>query len=434
LTLDELAFVGTSEPEERLELHRIGRFEVLLDQAVATMSRSGPGADAGALRRDMNVLDREFGALIDEVVDDESREAAGADGQARWLTGHLTTLAIAVVIVSAICAAVTALWARRRIQAPIDALIDGTRKIARGGLDHRIRISGRDELTDLAVSFNWMVAELERRRVELDRSQADLERKVQQRTQELQQSNQTLHRVDQARRRMFADLSHALRTPLTVIRGEAEVTLRGHEYHSQHCRTALGRIIEVSGELNRLVEDLLSVARSESATLPIEPTEIDAGQLVRELGEDAKALAAAKGIRIVCTEPPHAVHISGDAERLRQLLLILLDNAWRYTPAEGQISIALATSGSTAMITVRDTGIGIPPDELDRVLGRFYRGSNAAPMSRDGAGLGLHVAQTIVEAHGGDLRVESELGQGTFVRVRLPLLQASDLVDERAAG
>jgi two-component system OmpR family sensor kinase len=434
LTLDELAFVGESEPEERQELERIARFEALLERAVATMSQAGPEADPGTFRREMDLLDQEFGALIDEVIADEADEAEVADAQARQVTARLTTLAIVVVIVSAVCAAITALWARRRIQAPIDALIEGTREIARGGLDHRVSVSGHDELTDLAVSFNWMVAELERRRVELDRSRADLERKVEERTTELRQSNQTLHRVDQARRRMFADISHALRTPLTVIRGEAEVTLRGRDCKSRDYRTALQRIVEVTGQLNRLVEDLLSVARSESATLQVEPAAIEAGQLVRELGDDAAALAAAKGIRVACTVPEQAVEVSGDAERLRQLLLILLDNACRYTPEGGEVSIALVPEGSSAIITVSDTGIGIPSDELDRVPTRFYRGSNAAQMAPHGAGLGLHVARSIVEAHGGDIQMSSELGQGTAVRVRLPLLQESDAVDERAAG
>jgi hypothetical protein len=127
LTLDELAFVGQSEPEERLELERLARFQQLLEQAVAVLSQAGPGADPDTLRGDMGRLDRELEALIDEVTTDESAEAEVADAQARRLTGRLTTLAIAVVIVSAICATITALWARRRIQAPIDALIEGTR-------------------------------------------------------------------------------------------------------------------------------------------------------------------------------------------------------------------------------------------------------------------------------------------------------------------
>ena len=434
LTLDELAFVGESEPEERLELERIARFEGLLEQAVATMSQAGPGADPGTLRRNMDLLDQEFGVLIDEVIEDELREAAVADAQARQLTRRLTILAVVVVAVSAVCAGLTALWVRRRIQAPIDALVEGTRQIARGGLDHRVRVSGRDELANLALSFNWMVAEVDRRRSEVDRARADLERKVQERTTELEHSNQTLRQADQARRRMFADISHAFRTPLTVIRGEAEVTLRAPDCRSEDYRATLARIVETAAQLNRLVEELLEVARSESAAFRLEASDVTASELVRDVGEDARVLAATKGIRVSCEVPTEPIRVRGDADRLRQLLLIILDNACRYTPADGEIAITLAASGPYAVVTVRDTGIGIAPDELDLVPGRFYRGSNAPQMAPSGGGLGLHVAQSIVEAHGGELTIESAVGRGTTVRVRLPLLEHPDVIDERAAG
>ena len=433
LTLDELAFVGDAEPEEREELERIARFERLLGEALALAARVGSEAGS-ALRREMDRLDRELGALIDEVIDDESTEAAIADFQARQLAGRLTMLAIAVVVISALCAVITALWARRRIQAPIDALIEGTRRIASGGLDHRVSVSGRDELSNLAVSFNWMVAELERRRAELDRARAGLERKVQERTVELQQSNQSLHDVDQARRRMLADISHAFRTPLTVIRGEAEVTLRTRDGKRGDYRAALERIVETAAELNKLVEDLLQVARSDTAALRVDAADVTAADLVRGVGEDAKALAAIKSIRVSCAVPREAIHIRGDPDRLRQVLLIVLDNACRYTPPDGEILITLTSARPYAVVTVRDTGIGIPSDELDLVTSRFYRGSNASQMAPSGGGLGLHVAQSIVEAHRGDVAIESEVGRGTTVRVRLPLLPEPDAVDERAAG
>jgi two-component system, OmpR family, sensor kinase len=216
LTVDELAFVGQSEPAEKEEMARIARFEDLLERAFAVASKAEAEGWGDPLRGSIDGLDRELGALINDVVDDESEEAATADRQAQLLVSHLTLLALGVVAISAVCAVITAVWARRRIQAPIDALIDGTRAIAKGGLDHRVSVSGRDELANLASNFNWMVAELERRSAEIDHARADLEPKVEDRTRELQQSNQTLYRVDQARRRMFADISHALRTPLTV--------------------------------------------------------------------------------------------------------------------------------------------------------------------------------------------------------------------------
>jgi two-component system, OmpR family, sensor kinase len=434
LTLEELAFVGDSEPEEQEELERIARFEDLLDQAITAIARAGADGSAEEVHREMGVVDQRLGALIDEVIADETGEAEVADAQARRLTGRLTVLAIVVVTISAICALITALWARRRIQAPIDALIEGTRTIARGGLDHRVIVSGRDELASLAVSFNWMMAELERRRTELERARADLEREVQERTRELRQSNDTLRRVDRDRRRMFADISHALRTPLTVIRGEAEVTLRGRECKMREYRGALHRIVETTVQLNTLVEDLLQLARSEAATLPSEPRDIVANQLVAEVVDDARALAAPRGLRITDVVPAEAIHVRGAADRLRQLLLILIDNATRYTPTGGEIAIQLGAEEGYAVVSVSDTGVGIPPEELDLVPGRFYRGSNVTDLAPAGAGLGLHVAQSIAEAHAGGIAVTSAPGRGTTVRVSLPLAAATDLIDERAAG
>jgi signal transduction histidine kinase len=233
---------------------------------------------------------------------------------------------------------------------------------------------------------------------------------------------------------MLADIGHALRTPLTVIRGEAEVTLRSRDGRRTDYRAALERIVETAAELNKLVEDLLQVARSETAALRFEAAEVAAADLVRGVGEDARALAASKSIRVSCAVPREAIRIRGDPDRLRQVLLIVLDNACRYTPEGGAISITLASARPYAVVTVRDSGIGIPPDELDLVTSRFYRGSNAAQMVPAGGGLGLHVAHSIVEAHGGDLAIESELGRGTSVRVRLPLLEELEAVDERAAG
>jgi two-component system, OmpR family, sensor kinase len=434
LTVDELAFVGQSEPAEKEEMARIARFEDLLERAFAVASKAEAEGWSDPLRGSIDGLDRELGALINDVVDDESEEAATADRQAQLLVSHLTLLALGVVAISAVCAVITAVWARRRIQAPIDALIDGTRAIAKGGLDHRVSVSGRDELANLASNFNWMVAELERRSAEIDHARADLERKVEDRTRELQQSNQTLYRVDQARRRMFADISHALRTPLTVIRGEAEVTLRGRDSRLKDYRATLGRIVETAAQLNRLIEDLLLVARSDSASLGADRAEFAIGGLIHEVAEDARALAAPKGICVSCSSPPRELRVRGDADRLRQLLLVLLDNACRYTPAAGQIAIGLECRDAEAVVTVSDSGIGIPADELELVQGRFYRGANAAGMAPQGAGLGLHVARSIVEAHGGELEIESELGLGTRVRVRLPLLNQPEAIDERAAG
>jgi signal transduction histidine kinase len=201
-------------------------------------------------------------------------------------------------------------------------------------------------------------------------------------------------------------------------------------------RAALERIVDTTAQVNRLVEDLLTLARSDAVALDAEMTMVDVDRLVRDVAEDARALGAANRLHVDCAVPERPVSIRGDPERLRQALLILVDNASRYTPAGGQIAITLAADGADAVLTVADSGVGIPPDELALVADRFYRGSNVGDVGPPGAGLGLHIAKSIIEAHGGAIDVASEPGHGTRVTLRLPLCLASvsGIRDERAAG
>jgi two-component system OmpR family sensor kinase len=439
LTLEELAFVGTKEPEEREELARIDRFAWLAHSWAAVLTE-GASPDLTSFRSRIDVFDQELGVLIDDVITDETSEAEAADSQTRALMRQLTRVAVAVVLMATICAILTALWARRRIQAPIEALRQATLRLAGDGLDHRVHVSGRDELADLGMSFNWMAAELQRRRAELDQARIELEREVHERTRELHESNQALRRMDEARRRMFANISHALRTPLTVIRGEAEVTLRSRDTTGRGTRAALEQIVETTTQVNKLVEDLLTVARSEALAPRAEITVIAAGELLRDVAEAAGTLGSAKRLQVDCSVPDRPIDICGDPDRLREALLILVDNACRYTQAGGRIAIRLTADGARAVLSVADSGVGIPPDELDFVADRFYRGSNIGHLSPSGTGLGLHIAKSIVEAHGGEIEIASEREEGTCVTVRMPLCRehapgtAPGTCDERAAG
>jgi signal transduction histidine kinase len=160
-------------------------------------------------------------------------------------------------------------------------------------------------------------------------------------------------------------------------------------------------------------------------------TSIDADQLVRDLAE-ARALGRAKELEVESAIPQAPVVVRGDRERRHQALLILIDNACRYTPHGGRISLDLTADATHMVLTVADTGVGIARDELDRVTERFYRGSGGGALEPSGAGLGLHIAKSLIEGHGGALSIASDPGAGTRVTVRLPLRQ--DDADECAAG
>jgi two-component system OmpR family sensor kinase len=380
-----------------------------------------------------DLIDRDFGALIGTAIEEERREASVADRHAAWLAGNLALVAGVFALAAVAVVTASGLWLLRSIKRPLDRLMQGTHEIAIGQLGHRVDVQGPAEFEHLALSFNRMAAELEQQQSQLLRARTDLERKVRERTRELEQANVALQRLDQVRRRMFAEISHELRTPLTVIRGEAEVALRSRGGALAEYRASLERIVELTGQLARLVEDLMVLARSESATVRLKVEETPLDQMLASVCEDAKVLAAEKGVEVVWQIPDEGMHLRGDPERLRQLFLILVDNACRYTE-RGRIAVELAREADSAVITVRDTGFGIPAEELPSVFDRFFRGSRAQKYVPRGAGLGLHVAKAIIDAHGGDIQLSSEPGEGTEVTVRLPLNMSADLSHARLAG
>ncbi len=189
-------------------------------------------------------------------------------------------------------------------------------------------------------------------------------------------------------------------------------------------RTALGRIVDLTGQVARLVEDLMLLARSDAADLQIRRAPVAIEAVLREAAEDLRALADGRQIELALRLPEGTSHsVDADPARLSQLLLILVDNASRYTGAGGRILVSLEARGPQAVLQVSDSGIGIPPHEAGAVFDRYFRGERARRMAPKGSGLGLHVARTIAEAHDGSLSIDSEPDRGTTVTLSIPLLQ-----------
>jgi signal transduction histidine kinase len=210
------------------------------------------------------------------------------------------------------------------------------------------------------------------------------------------------------------DASHELRTPLAVIRANAEFL-----QSSQPDSVEIADIVSETDRLSALVDALLALARGEAADRPARDL-FDLGSLVEQACDAMQPLAGERevGLRV---ETAHGVHVQGDREQLRQLVVILVDNALRYTPGGGDVEVAVERSGDTATVIVRDTGIGIDQAALGRVFDRFYRADEARNRDSGGAGLGLAIARQLVEEHGGRISVESRPGRGSTFTVRLPL-------------
>ncbi len=219
-----------------------------------------------------------------------------------------------------------------------------------------------------------------------------------------------------------ADASHDLRTPVAVMRTTAEIALRRPRTVAEY-RNALSKILATSLETSELLENLLTLARADAGALGMDMHRVDLGAHVRKAQERAALLSAEKNVNVT-SNPANPVWVTADAIAIDRLLLILLDNAVKYTPPGGRCEIALSHDQSEARISVRDSGIGIAQDDLKSIFDRFYRADRARSKNTGGAGLGLAIARWIAQSHGGMIAVESTPGAGSVFRVSLPAGQA----------
>lgn len=213
--------------------------------------------------------------------------------------------------------------------------------------------------------------------------------------------------------------SHELRTPLTIMRGEIELALRSQK-NSEQYQQILGSLLEEIFRLSRILDDLLLVARSQLGQVPMDRRRIDLRQLVEDLADEADMFTQAAGISFSLGTVQDAV-IAGDALRIRRVLLNLIENAVKYNVPGGSVTLSLDSDGSEARLSVRDTGVGIPPESQSRIFERFYRVDAPHMKKISGTGLGLYIVQWIIETHGGQVLVDSTPGKGSEFIVRLPL-------------
>jgi heavy metal sensor kinase len=311
------------------------------------------------------------------AVDRELAEVRGV----LWVAGPAVLLAGAGL----------AYWLARKALAPMAELHRATDAVTADRLDRRLPVlNPSDELGRLTATVNAMIARLERSFAET--------------------------------RRFTADASHELRTPLAVIRAEAELAL-GRPLGQEELQQTLGSILEECDRLGRLTEQLLALARHDTGPADKHREPVRLPELLGGLMETLGPLVEAKGLALRFDPGPAAdgVVVAGDPDQLRQVLLNMLDNAIKYTPAGGTIEVEVQPTAHDVQVRVRDTGEGIPAEHLPHVFERFYRVDKARSREMGGAGLGLSIAKSIVEAHGGRIELDSAPGGGTTCTVTLPL-------------
>jgi heavy metal sensor kinase len=273
---------------------------------------------------------------------------------------------------------------------PVVRITRAANRINAENLSTRLPIEEpRDELAELAATFNSMLSRLE-----------GSFRKVKQ---------------------FSGDASHELRTPLAILRGETEVTLRWARSSDEYRRTLESNLEEID-RMGRIIDDLLTLAKSDAREMPLEIKEISLSDLLQDLYLAGKTLGESKNIEILLhLDVAEEIRIQGDELRLRQIFLNLISNGIKYTPAGGRVEIFLAVEPGHAVVTISDTGIGIPREHLPHIFDRFYRIDKARNRADGGTGLGLAITKSIVEAHAGWIQVTSDPGKGSSFTVYLPL-------------
>ena len=280
---------------------------------------------------------------------------------------------------------ILSLFFSRSVIAPVHAMSLATQRIADGRYDERVQVSGNDELAQLAVSFNQMA--------------------------------EKLNQVEAMRRRLIGDVSHELRTPLTAIKGSMEGLMDGilpaTEETFQQVHTEAER-------LNRLVNDLQELSRVEARAYQLDIRPVDVSTLVRTVTKRLSSQAESKRIILDSELAPDLLHVLADEDRAVQVLTNLAGNALQYTPEGGRVTISVKRISNEVQISIRDTGIGIPTEKLDKLFRPFTQVDPSATRRYGGTGLGLVICKHFAQILEGDINVESQEGKGSTFTVKLP--------------
>jgi two-component system, OmpR family, heavy metal sensor histidine kinase CusS len=373
--LEELSEYAEATPEGNLIEVRDPQGEVVIGSRFAT--------NAAASRRyrtfatSVTVQGQDFRVVVAAPLE-------GATATLRHMRQLLLWAAPAVLFI----ASLGGYWISRRALAPVDAITRAALTIGIENLSHRLDVPATgDELARLSATWNGMLERLEA----------------------------AVQRLSQ----FTADASHELRTPIALIRATAELTLR-RERSAETYRQALSHILDDADRTTRLIEDLLLLARADAGLPALALDRVELTPLVRDICEQGQILADQRHLAIFTEAPEQPVFVEANDTALRRLLLLLVDNAVKYTPAGGHITVSVALDSSGPTVTVRDTGIGIPDAALPHLFERFYRVDESRSREAGGAGLGLSIAQWIAQRHHASLEAESVVGRGSAFRVRFP--------------
>jgi two-component system OmpR family sensor kinase len=360
-----------------------------------------------------------FKELMAETLAASNKKLEQANTETIALAHYITGVLPLFMLTLAGLTAMIAWLFSRSLTRSVSELHHGAQAFSNDDLNHRIPELHEREFERLGAAFNAMARQLAEHRSAMRDSNIRLEAIVEERTRALKSSNETLARVDENRRKLLADISHEFRTPLTVIRGESEIALRGKVKTKAEYQETLARIMDQADQTTRLVDDLLFIARADAGEPRLKIRPVSVNNLLRASCADFSARAEQRGISLNLALGKKEFMVMGDDGRLRQVFSILIDNALRYSSQNGSVTVSLGISGKEIVVRVKDNGIGLTAEEVRQAFQRFFRGGKAQSHAR-GTGLGLPVAKAIVEAHKGRITLEGKPGEGALASVYLP--------------
>lgn len=371
-----------------------------------TSSASSSGADSGVIGQ--------VGSFAPSDDDMASAEITLSDGSSigvvhMWVYGSdlllskadqefrmqsYQAMALAAVLSVALACVIGVLFARGLVR-PINRITKTAQAIKEGDLSARVNLEGKDEIAEMGKTFDAMAESVE--------------------------SNQELER------RLTTDVAHELRTPLMAIQSTVEAIMDGVFKADEERLNTIN--IEVQ-RLSRLVDAILKLSRLESRSTPMNEEVVDVGELIRPLVMSHEAFVTDAGLTLEYEAEPDVI-VYADRDMLRQATANLISNAVRYTPAPGKISVSVKSGDVMAAIAVRDTGIGLSPEERRMVFKRFWRAEESRQRQSGGLGVGLAVVKEIVDRHGGWVQVEGRKGEGSCFTIHIPLYDEQRVKEQK---
>jgi signal transduction histidine kinase len=329
--------------------------------------------------------ERIFGIELENEEDESGRGDDESDHFAPVPGIFIVESIFEVLVLVTVVALLAGILFSRSMTRPLDDLAEGARALAGHDLSRRVPEKGSAEIRSAARAFNEMAGELEH--------------------------------AETLRQNLLADVAHELRTPLTVLQGNLRAILDDvYEMDKQE----IARLYDQTRHLSRLVEDLRDLAQAEARQLVLNKVPVEIEALVRDAGVNFASLAQEAGLTLETDIQPNLPNLQVDRARLIQSLHNLMDNALRHTPEGGHITLGAQAEAAQVSFTVRDTGAGLPADQLDQVFDRLYRSDAARTRDTGGAGLGLAIVKAIIELHNGEVWAESDgIGQGSTFGIRL---------------